>query len=133
MSDYMTMSLKDLRKAIIADGVVDADEVKKLKKRLYADGKIDKAEAEFLFDVNDAVSGHDNHASWQKLFVDAICDYLLKDETSPGVVDGAEATWLLKKIQRDEKLDDTERALLKALQKRATSLADKLKKFIADN
>lgn len=133
MSDYMTQSLAAIRKAVIADGVVDAAEVKKLRKRLYADGKIDKKEAAFVFDINDAVSGNPNHASWQKLFVETICDYLLKDDKSPGVVDDAEAAWLLKKIQRDEKLDDAERALLKALAKRATSMDKKLKKFIAEH
>lgn len=99
MSDYMTQSLADLRKSIVADGVVDADEAKKLRERLYADGKIDQAEAEFIFDVNDAVSGNANDPAWQTLFVDTICDYLLKDETSPGVVDGAEAVWLLERVQ----------------------------------
>lgn len=133
MSDHMTQTLVDLRTSIIADGLVDADEAKKLRERLYADGKIDQEEAEFVFDVNDAVSGNANDPAWQALFVDAICDYLLKDATSPGVVDGEEAGWLLERIQRDEQLDDTERALLKALASRATSLDEKLKDFIAAN
>jgi tellurite resistance protein len=127
----MTQSLTKLREAIVADGVVDADEVRKLRERIYADGRIDRDEAELLFDINDAVSGKANDAGWQGLFVDAICDYLLKDEKSPGAVDDQEATWLLERIQRDEKLDDTERALLQAIENRATSIDDKLKKFIA--
>jgi hypothetical protein len=100
---------------------------------LYADGKIDQAEAEFMFDINDAVSGNANDPAWQSLFVDAICDYLLKDEVSPGVVDGAEAAWLLERVQRDQQLDDVERALLTALESRATSIDEKVKKFIAAN
>lgn len=131
MTNHMTQPLADLRREIVADGVVDADEVKKLRERLYADGVIDQGEAEFVFDVNDAVSGNANDASWQDLFVDAICDYLLKDEQSPGVVDDAETTWLLERIQRDQQLDSTERALLKALEARATSLSKRLKAFIA--
>jgi len=131
MTDHMTQPLAELQKLIIADGVVDADEVKKLRERLYADRVIDQAEAEFLFDVNDAVSGNANDPSWQGLFVDAICDYVLKDEQTPGAVDGAEAAWLLERIQRDEQIDDVERALLKALESRATSLDEKLKAFIA--
>ena len=131
MADHMTQSLPDLLKAIVADGVVDADEVKNLRERLYADGRIDQDEAEFVFDINDAVSGNSNDASWQELFVEVICDYLLKDETSPGAVDDEEATWLLKKIQGDGQLDATERALLQAIGSRATSLADKLKSYIA--
>jgi hypothetical protein len=131
MADHMKQTLSELQKTIVADGVVDADEVKKLRERLYADGVIERDEAEFVFNINDAVSGNSNDASWQELFVDALCDYLLQDEKSPGVVDDAEATWLLERIQRDQQLDDAERALLKALESRATSLAEKLKQFIA--
>ncbi len=131
MADHMTQSLADLQAAVIADGIVDADEVSKLRERLYADGVIDKDEAEFIFNINDAVTGNANDPAWQALFVDAICDFVLKDEQSPGAVDGDEAAWLLERIQRDQQLDDTERALLKALESRATSLDDKLKAYIA--
>lgn len=131
MSDYMTQSLEDLLKSIVVDGVVNADAAKKLRERLYDDGKIDQAEAEFIFDVNDVVSGNANDPAWQSLFVDTICDYLLKDEASPGVVDGTEAVWLLERVQRDQQLDDVERALLKALASRASSLDEGLIKFIA--
>ena len=130
MEKHMTQPLADLLREIVEDGVVDADEVHKLRERIYADGMIDQDEAEFMFDINDAVSGNANDVSWQELFVDAMCDYLLKDEDSPGVVDDIEATWLLERIQRDEQLDDTERALLRALEARSTSLSSKLKDFI---
>ena len=130
MSDYLTQPLAELQAAVIADGVVDAAEAKKLRERLYADKVIDRKEAEFVFDVNDAVSGSANDPAWQALFVDAICDYVLKDEASPGAVDGGEAAWLLERIQRDEQVDDTERAMLKELARRATTLDDKLKAYI---
>ncbi|MEQ8785981.1 MAG: hypothetical protein RIC55_06765 [Pirellulaceae bacterium] len=131
MADHMTQSLTELRDAVIADGVVDAAEVGKVRERIYADGAIDHDEADMLFDINDAVSGNANDASWSELFVGAICDYLLKDKKSPGEVDGEEAAWLLDRVQRDQKLDDVERALLKALESKATSLDEKLKSYIA--
>ena len=98
MADHMTQPLSELCKAIVADGIVDAEEVKKMRERLYADGVIDQEEANFLFDINDAVSGNANDASWQEVFVNAICDYLLKDDKSPGAVDDAEATWLVERM-----------------------------------
>ena len=131
MTDHMNCSLAELKDAVVADGVIDASEAAKIRERLFADGRIDKAEAEFVFDVNDAVSGQANDAAWQSLFVDAICDFLLNDEQSPGVVDGEEAAWLLERIQRDDQLDDTERALLKALKSKATSVADGLLSYMA--
>ena len=70
--------LNELKKSILADGVIDEQEVKQLREVLYADGIIDKEEAEFLFELNDAVSGKENHASWKTLFIEAITSFLLE-------------------------------------------------------
>ena len=126
-------TLNDLKKAILADGKIDAAEVAEIKKVIYEDGSIDAAEANFLFALNDKCSGAKNHSSWTTLFVDAICSYLLEDEKSPGEVDKKEASWLLKKIQGDGKLDATEKKLLKKLAASAKSMPDNLKSFIDKN
>lgn len=118
--------LNELKKSILADGVIDEQEVKQLHEVLYADGVIDKEEAEFLFDLNDAVSGKENHPSWEMLFVDAITSFLLEDETSPGVVDEEEAKWLLAKIQGDGKLDKIELTLLNNLKAKSKQLPQSL-------
>ena len=101
-----------------------------MREILYADGKIDKEEAEFLFELNDAVSGKNNDPSWDKLFVDAITSFLLEDEVSPGEVDENEAKWLLDKILGDGKLDDIEIALLNNLRLKSKSLPDILTKLL---
>jgi uncharacterized tellurite resistance protein B-like protein len=119
-------NLKELKKSILADGVIDEQEVKQLREVLYADGVIDKEEAEFLFELNDAVSGKENHASWATLFVDAITSFLLEDETSPGEVDEDEAKWLIDKIQGDGKLDKIESALLQNLKAKAKKMPQSL-------
>ena len=108
-----------LKKNILADGVIDEAEVKQLREVLYADGKIDKEEAEFLFELNDAVSGKVNHDSWETLFVEAISSFLLEDEVSPDEIDENEAKWLLEKIQSDGQLDKIEKSLLKNLKNKA--------------
>ena len=120
-------TLSELKKSILEDGVIDAAEVKQLREVLYADGKIDQEEAEFLFELNDAVSGKDNDPAWEALFIEAITSFLLEDETSPGEIDEGEAQWLLAKIQGDGQLDKTERALLENLKKKAGALPDILK------
>jgi hypothetical protein len=112
-------TLNELKKSILADGVIDEAEVIQLRQVLYADGKIDKEEAEFLFELNDAVSGEKNHENWETFFVEAITSYLLDDETSPGEIDNEEAQWLLSKIQGDGQLDKIENALLDNLKKKA--------------
>jgi uncharacterized membrane protein YebE (DUF533 family) len=102
------ITLNELKKSILADGVIDEAEVKQLHEVLYADGKIDKEEADFLFELNNAVSGKANHSNWETFFVEAISAYLLED----GIIDDEETQWLLTKIQGDGQIDKVERKLL---------------------
>ncbi len=127
MTDYMGKPLDELLADITADGVIDAAEVAGLRKRLYADAKIDREEAEFLFSLNDAVSGKKNDPGWKKLFVEAITKHVLEDEQSPGVVDQAEGAWLIEKIESDRQIDDMEKALLASIKAKARSLPENLK------
>lgn len=120
------MTLQELKADLLADGIIDAAEVAKLKEVLYADGVIDKEEAEFLFEINDAVTGKENDPSWQAFFIQAISDFLLKDEVSPGEIDADEVAWLVEKIGADGQVDGTEKALLENLQKEAKSFPDNL-------
>ena len=115
------MTLQELKADLLADGIIDAEEVAKLKEILYADGIIDKEEAEFLFEINDAVTGKENDPAWETFFIQAISDFLLKDEVSPGEIDNEEAAWLVEKIGADGQVDGTEKALLENLKKEAKS------------
>jgi len=119
-------TLEQLKKELLADGIIDAAEVKELKAILYADGIIDTVEAEFLFELNNAVSGNQNDPSWSDLFVEAISSYLLEDENSPGEIDEAEAHWLYDKIKGDGVIDATERKLLLNLKSKSKSFPSKL-------
>ena len=119
-------TLETLKAELLDDGVIEAAEVKELKDVLYADGIIDKDEANFLFELNDAVSGKENHASWESFFVQAISDFLLKDEVSPNEIDEDEAAWLVEKIGADGKVDGVEKALLENLKANAKSFPQAL-------
>ena len=124
-------TLKQLKKELLADGVIDSSEVKELKAILYADGVIDADEAEFLFELNNAVSGNKNHSSWADLFVEAISNYLLEDENSPGEIDKEEAAWLYNKIKGDGVIDDIEKKLLLNLKSKAKSFPSNLKSLLS--
>lgn len=124
------MNLQEFKAELLADGVIDAEEVAKLKEVLYADGIIDKEEADFLFELNDAVTGKANDASWDAFFVQAIADFLLKDEVSPGEIDKDEAAWLVEKIGADGQVDGTERTLLEKLKAEAKSFPANLAAMI---
>ncbi|MGV8815981.1 MAG: TerB family tellurite resistance protein [Gelidibacter sp.] len=123
-------SLEQLKKELLADGIIDAVEVKELKEVLYADGVIDTEEAEFLFEINDAVSGKDNDASWESLFINAITSFLLEDEASPGEIDEEEAEWLFKRIKGDGQIDEIEKNLLLNLKDKAKSFPENLESLL---
>ena len=127
MTDFVNAPIADVIKAILADGVIDDAEVAQLKNRLYADGTIDKEEAEALFTLNDGVKGKNNSAAWKTLFAEAVCDFLLKDESSPGVVDADEAKWLIEKLEGDGEIDTIEKFFLKSLKEKAKELAPNLR------
>ena len=129
----MTTDLQALAKDILDDGVIDAREVAVLRETLYADGVIDREEAELLFQLNDAVSGKANHASWPKFFVSALTDHLLKDEESPGVLDEDESAWLISKIQGDGHVDSTELALLVSITAKAVECTDSFNRFVLES
>lgn len=113
-------SFQDFETAILDDGVIDADEVVAIKERLYEDGVIDREEADFLFRLNDAVSGKTNHGSWKSFFIEAITDHVLEDDETPGEIDDDEANYLIEKIKGDGQVDEIELALLVNICDKAT-------------
>ena len=119
-------NLEQLKKELLADGIIDSEEVKTIKAVIYEDGKIDKDEADFLFELNDAVSGKENAPEWKDLFVDAITAFVLEDEVSPNEIDEDEAEYLYNQIKGDGQVDDTERALLENIKAKAKSFPEKL-------
>lgn len=125
------MNLNELKTMLLEDGVIDTNEVELLQKELYSDGIIDSDEANFLFEINDAVSGMDNSIEWEHFFIKAISDYLLNDISSPNVIDNEETTWLLEKIGQDGKIDHTEKELLLTLRARVNSFPQELEKLLS--
>jgi hypothetical protein len=123
-------SLDKLKKEILADGIVDSNEVIEIRSVIYDDGKIDSEEADFLFEINDAVSGKNNDSSWTTLFVEAITSYLLEDENSPGEIDDDEATWLFDKINGDGQIDEIEKQLLLNLKSKVDTLQSNLESLL---
>ena len=119
-------NLDELKKDLLSDGIIDIEEVETIKHKIYEDGKIDREEANFLFELNDAVTGKDNAPEWKELFIDAITAYVLEDEMSPDVIDEDEADYLYEQINGNGQIDDTERALLENIKAKAKNFPEKL-------
>lgn len=123
-------SLEQLKNELLADGIIDANEVKELKEVLYTDGKIDIDEVNLLFELNNAVSKKANDGSWETLFIEAISSYLLEDENTPGEIDALEANWLFEKINGDGQIDGIEKNLLLNLKQKAKSFPANLEDLL---
>ena len=119
-------NLDELKKDLLSDGIIDVEEVETIKHKIYEDGKIDREEANFLFELNDAVTGKDNAPEWKELFIDAITAYVLEDEMSPDVIDEDEADYLYEQINGNGQIDDTARALLENIKAKAKNFPEKL-------
>lgn len=112
-------------------GAIDADDVEAIRKLIYgtageAGMAVGRAEANFLFDLNDATADADNAPEWRELFVKAIAMHLLYAGESPTEVDGAEADWLIEHIGGDGVKNGNVRALLTYLEQEADAIAPAL-------
>lgn len=66
----------------LTPGRVGRDEVELVRRILYAFGgdghvAVTRAEAEILFDINDATAAADNDPAWSELFVKAVANFLM--------------------------------------------------------
>src|SRR5262245_51627086 len=117
MADWRKVALR----LALADGVIDATEVKIIKKALWADGKIDKEEVEFLIELRNAAQKKAKarkgrlSPKFEKMFFDAVKQNVLTD----GRIDASEAGWMRKMLFADGKIDLNEKKFLAALKKSA--------------
>ncbi len=111
---------------ITEDGIIDASKAEKIKSIIYEDGIIDRAEADALFEIADKTVGGAYDPAWMNLYVEAITDHVLKDDTSPGVVDDDEAKWLIDSIGADGICTPMEISLLAKVIGDSTSCPDNL-------
>jgi hypothetical protein len=115
MADWRKLAMA----AILADGKIDANEVKLLRKELFADKVIDNEERDFLIALRNTAQkkarGGKLSPAFNKLFFSAIEANVLAD----GNIDAAEAKWLKSLIFADGKVDANEKKFLARLRKGA--------------
>ena len=78
----IAFGLEAIRAHVLAEGQIDAAEADRVRAVLFAAGgdgnvAITRAEAEYLFDLNDAARGGDTDPAWSDLFVKAIASHLM--------------------------------------------------------
>lgn len=121
--------LEILKQNIIESGSITRRDVIALHDVIYRDGRVNREEANFLFDLRKNLFDLGNLQEWNDFFIQAICDHVLDDHTSPEAVDNKEAEWLIEKIGEDEIIDEVEQELLHRLRSQAKHFPSNLQKI----
>lgn len=97
--------------------ITDFD-VARLRRAFYEDGIIGLAEAEQMFEANDACTVKD--ASWPAFFIEAICDFLINQTEPDGYLTAANADWLIQHVSKNGYVEtETELELLVTILEKA--------------
>lgn len=81
---------------------IGADELRQLRAEVWAQGSVSAAEAEKLFEMNRAAVPSKD---WTELFVEALCEFILSQSEPRGYVTEDEASWLLRHVNRDGRVE----------------------------
>lgn len=84
--------------------------VEELRKEVMADGVVTKEEVEMLWEKKDSQEGNTS-SEFDAFFAEAVMAWLLAD----GKIDEDEAQFLVDKINEDEGIDDAESELLESI------------------
>jgi len=121
-------SVNEILTDILADGVLDNDEYMRLRKQIFSDGHISITEADMIFKIDTELK--EKPEGWNEFFVNAITDFLIRQTLPVGFVDPIHATWLMERIDQDDRMDEaTEEALLLSVLKFAENCPENLEVY----
>ena len=91
--------LRGVAADIIAKNAVDASDVLQLRHEVYKDGIVDRGAAEVLFAIDNSCKVRSDE--WELFFLEAVTDYVVRQEPPVGHVSDSNASWLIDAISRD--------------------------------
>lgn len=96
---------------ILKRGRIDSSDIRALRRVFYEDGIVTAAEAERIFELNDACTPHT--LEWSDFFVESITDYMVFQEAPQGYLNLTKALWLIDRVSHDGRVaSKSEMALL---------------------
>lgn len=91
--------------------MLDETKFVELRRQVFDDGRVAYDEADLIFAVDNQID--DKPEGWEEFFVGALTDFLIRQELPVGYVTPIQASWLMERIEADEKLgEETELTLL---------------------
>src|SRR4029079_9377599 len=88
--------IPEILKPVLESGVIEADEVSTLRRWFYGDGLLHREDAEGLFQVQARLGGC--CAGFNRLFVEAITDFVVYQNLPTGKVTAEQADWLIGEL-----------------------------------
>ncbi len=80
-------------KGIASKDRITADDVTRLRREMFADGVVTRGEAETLLALDSAAA--ERCAEWEPLLVEAVTDYIVRQEEPFGYISAENADWLV--------------------------------------
>lgn len=112
--------------------------IKKLTDLLneHSNSIVDRESIGILFQIKDQINKinknkkEGDNKDFTELFLNYVSAALLKDAESPGMIDGLEAKWLIKKIACKPIVDDIDKELLEQLRTKSVNFPELLAKIL---
>ena len=104
---------------------IDAEDVIMYRREVFDDLVVSRAEAEAVFELNDAVSH--TCREWDQFFVEVMTDYMVNQSRPEGYISETNAEWLIKQVSKDGHVQsDSELELLVKVIERGNKVPDSL-------
>ena len=124
----MTQSLAELLTALKGKPHITAEDALAVRQRLYGDDAISRDEAQAIADID--ASAASTAPEWKALYLEALSDFVVFQQTPRGYVDDATAGWLTALVLRDGRIrTDTELEIIIEVLEKADSAPDTLSRF----
>lgn len=121
--DFQSATPHEILEHVRDGGTLDQQGIDFLAGHLNKDWVIDLHEAEFLFQVNEAIGDRDEEMpGWTQFFAEQIAKLLLFDLHTPGELCETEGNWLADQLQKFGCGNQSEQVMLEMIRDQAQSL-----------
>jgi hypothetical protein len=108
-------ALSDLADQLVAARSITAADVLALRREIFGAVEVTLEEAETLVRLSETVA--DAGPEWRMLFVEALSDIVVRQQSPSGYVDETQADWLMARLERDGRTSEDEvEALIKIME-----------------
>jgi hypothetical protein len=98
------MGLIDLSNTIVARGEVNSADILALRQAIFGEIAVTPDEVEALFVIDEGTERR--VPEWRMLFLEALTDWLVRQQEPAGYVTQAQADWLIARIGADQRVRD---------------------------